>query len=163
MLLVPLTGDKLALKSTEGGVKVSSYTALKPEPAVYITEPLESGDRFVLFSDIMSVNGIEVTLDSSGLLKASSLLKRKYNLPQIGDTITTSLVDTAFKQEFMELKVTNVTISGREPRSIIVKCGTTSLSLADITDIKRKRGFEIFNHAAFVRYYSDYMPLGSKE
>lgn len=163
MLIAPVAGDKVTLQSTGGSAQVSSYTALKPEPAVYLTEPLESGERFTFFSDITSLNGIEVKTDSGGLLQASGLTKRKFNLPQPGDKIVTGLVETDFKQESMELEVTAVSLSGKEPHSLVVKCGKTTLSLADIQDIKRKRGSEPFNRKAFLRYYVDYMPIGAKE
>jgi hypothetical protein len=163
MLVAPVAGDKVTLQSTGGPAKVSSYTALKPEPAVYLTEPLESGERFTFFSDILSLNGVEVEQDSSNLLKASSLVKRKHNLPQVGDSIVTGLVETAFKQESMELEVTGVTLSGKEPRSLVVKCGKTVLNLTDIQDIKRKRGFEKFDRSGFLKYYVDYLPLGAKK
>jgi hypothetical protein len=162
MLIAPVAGDKLTLKSVEGELRVSSYTALKPEPAVYLTQPLESGDRFTFFSDITSLNGAEVELDPSNLLNASSLVRRKFNLPQVGDMITTTLIDTDFKNESIELEVTGVTLSGREPHSLIIKCGTTKLSLSDIQSITRKRGFETFNRKAFLKYYVDYLPLGTK-
>ena len=158
MLVVPVSGDKLTLMSTQTVLCVSSYTALKPEPAVYLTEPLESGDRFTFFSDITAINGISVK-PKNNLFDASGLIKRKYNLPQPGDTIITFLVDTSFKQETIELEITDVTISGKEPRSIVIKCGSTKLGLNEIQDIKRKRGFEKFNREAFLKYYVDYCPL----
>ncbi len=161
MLVVPVAGDKLSLMSSQGEWRVSTYTALKPEPAVYLTEPLESGDRFTFFSDITAINGIAVE-QSGGLLKASGLIKRKFNLPQPGDVIITGLIETAYKQEQMELEVTSVTISGKEPRSVVIKCGTTKLSLNDIQGIKRKRGFEKFERRGFLKYYIDYMPIGVK-
>jgi hypothetical protein len=162
MLVAPVAGDKLTLISVQEELKVSSYTALKPDPAVYLTEPLESGDRFAFFADITSLNGTEVELDSGGLLKASGLVKRKFNLPQVGDIITTGLVETDFKQENIELEVTAVNLAGKEPHTLVVKCGKTTLNLTDIQDIKRKRGFEEFNRKGFLRYYVDYLPLGAK-
>jgi hypothetical protein len=163
MLVAPVAGDKLTLLSVTGEVQVSSYTSLKPEPAVYLTEKLESGERFTFFSDIATLNGNEVKLDGGGLLQASGLVKRKHNLPQVGDTIITGLMETDYQQESMELEVTAVSLSGKEPHSLVIKCGKTNLTLADIQGIKRKRGSETFNRAAFLKYYVDYMPLGTKK
>ena len=162
MLIAPVAGDKLTLLSVEGEVKVSSYTALKPDPAVYLTEVLESGERFVFFADIATMNGAEVKLDSGGLLIAVGSIQRRFNLPQVGDSIITGLIETDYKQESAELVVTAVSLSGKEPHSLVIKCGKTNLALTDIQDIKRKRGFEKFNRTGFLKYYVDYLPLGSK-
>jgi hypothetical protein len=147
MFIVPLPEDKIRILSQPDLLKVKAYTSLKSEPAVYLTDVLPGGSRAVYLSDIIELNGVKVEYDSSSkLLEPLGLVKRKYNLPQIGDTITTSLIDTDHNPS----------------RSLDVICGKTTVSLNDILNIDRAHGFESFDQKNFTKLYLDYLPYTTK-
>jgi len=165
MFIVPLPGDKIRILSQPDLLKVKAYTSLKSEPAVYLTDVLPDGSRAVYLSDIIELNGVKVEYDSSSkLLEPLGLVKRKFNLPQIGDTITTSLIDTDFKKEQVKLEVTKLKLHDRHnpSRSLDVICGKTTVSLNDILNIDRAHGFESFDQKNFTKLYLDYLPYTTK-
>ncbi len=85
MLVVPLKGDVVRV---EGGVKytVLSYAAYKKQPAVYV-DAQGIDIKSIPFTDIKSINGTPVALTPSKVFRADSLLKRKMQLPQPGDSV----------------------------------------------------------------------------
>lgn len=166
MLVAPVAGDRIKVLSSPDELRVSSYTSLKSEPAVYLRVPLDDGSKAVYFSDIVELNGTPVEYDSeSKLLKAMGPLKRKYNLPQEHDTVVIKLIDTAFKQEATKLKVERIKLHSRsDPTKALLVCSKdTCVPLTDIVDIEREVGYEKFNRKAFIDYYLDYLPFNVKE
>ncbi len=162
MLIAPVTGDKIVTLSYQDVLRVSSYTSLKSEPAVYLKEALPDGSRAIYLSDIVEVNGVRVEYESgSKLLKALGPLRRKFNLPQEGDTVVTKLIETTFKQEEVSFEVTSLRLHerGQSTKSLSVKGKDISITLNEIIDIKRKIGGEPFKRTAFLAYYSDYLPF----
>jgi hypothetical protein len=146
-------------------LRVSSYTSLKSEPAVYLRQPLDDGSKAVYFSDIIEVNGSPVEYDSdSKLLKALGPIRRKFNLPQPRDTLTIKLVDTTFKQEAIKLIVEAVKLHSRnDPTKALLVCSKdTCVPLTEILDVEREVGFEKFNRSQFLHYYVDYLPFNAK-
>ena len=165
MLVAPVAGDKIKVLSSPDILRVSSYTSLKSEPAVYLREPLEDGSRAVYFSDIVEINGTPVEYDSaSKLLKALGPIKRKFNLPQPRDKVVTKLIDTAFKQEEVKLEVKDLRLHSRkEPsKALLVVTKDSSFPLTDIINIEREVGFEKFKRETFLQYYMDYLPYNVK-
>ena len=165
MYVVPLHGDKIRVLNEADLLRVKSYTSLKSEPAVYLTDVLADGTRAVYLSDIVELNGVKVEYDSDAkLLKALGPIKRKFNLPQPGDTVVTKLIDTDFKKEEVTLEVTRLKLHDqRNPsRSLEVICGDTIIGLSDILDIRRKVGAEQFDPKAFTKLYLDYLPYTAK-
>ena len=165
MLVAPVAGDRIKVLSSPDSLRVSSYTSLKSEPAVYLREPLQDGSRAVYFSDIVEINGTAVEYESdSKLLKALGPLKRKFNLPQEGDEIIIKLIDTAFKQEKVKLKVTGLRLHSRkEPsKALLVVTEDSSFPLTEILDIERSVGFERFKRESFLQFYLDYLPYNTK-
>jgi hypothetical protein len=91
MLIVPVKGDRIRTKDDSQYHRVSSFSSLKDEPAVYI-KPAGT-DPFVYFSDIVEINGVRVEYDSSSkVFNALGPLKRKYNIPQPKDSIFVKLL-----------------------------------------------------------------------
>lgn len=165
MYVVPLQGDKIRSMSEADLLRVKSYTSLKSEPAVYLTAVLADGARAIYLSDIIELNGVKVEYDSDAkLLKALGPIKRKFNLPQPGDTVVTKLIETDFKKEEVALTVTRLKLHDhRNPsRSLEVICGDTTISLTDIIDIRRKIGSDHFDAKAFHKLYLDYLPYSAK-
>lgn len=163
MFVVPVKGDKIKTKDDSAPRVVSSYTSLKDEPAVYLTAG-SSTDRYVYFSDIIEINGVAVEYDSpSKTFNALGPLKRKYNIPQPGDTIKIKLMDVHFKDETEEIDVDSIKLHSKkhgESRGLLI-CGEQScFTLSDILDLTRKSWTETFNSKKFQKYYFDYMPLG---
>lgn len=166
MLVIPVAGDKIATKDNSTPAKVSSFTSLKDEPAVYLV-PSTSSEKFVYFSDIVEINGVRVEyVPESKVFDALGPLKRKYNIPQPGDTITVKLKvvdynnDDSEKIEVKEIKLHSKKYGiGRG----LLTCGEKScFSIADILDIERDGWTEKFDQDRFRKYYSDYGPLGVK-
>jgi len=166
MLVAPVAGDRVKVLSSPDLLRVSSYTSLKSEPAVYLRQPLEDGSKAVYFSDIVEINGTPVEYDSdSKLLKALGPLKRKFNLPQPRDKVATKLIDTAFKQETVKLEVKDLRLHSRkEPsKALLVVTKDSSFPLSELIDIEREIGFEKFKREAFLQYYIDYLPMNFKQ
>lgn len=164
MLVALVKNDRVKLIGHEGVSRVSSYTSFKAKPAVYLKEPLEDGSRSAYFEDVIEVNGVRVEYDEeSHLLSALGPLKRAYQLPQPGDTVTYTLVETDYKEERVTavVKALRLHARGNESRSLQVKLeGTdTVLELTSILDIERKVGGETFNRAKFQHFYLDYLKL----
>lgn len=165
MFVVPVKGDKIKTKDDSAPRIVSSYTSLKDEPAVYLTANT-SQDKYLYFSDIVEINGVAVEYDSSSkTFNALGPLKRKYNIPQPGDTITVKLIDVNFKDETEDIELDSIKLHSKKygaGRGLLA-CGQKScFTLADIIDLKRDSWTETFNAEKFQKYYFDYMPLGIK-
>lgn len=161
MLIALVKNDKLKLVGKDGTHVVSSYTSLKTEPAVYLKEELEDGTKAVFFSDVLEVNGVKVKYDeSSKLLEALGPIKRSIHLPQPGDTVTYTLVETDYSEERVQGEVKDLRLHarGNPSKSLQVKVeGGTTLELTDIVNIERKVGGANFSRASFQRYYVDYL------
>lgn len=167
MLVALVKNDKVKLLGKEGIHRVSSYSSLKTQPAVYLKAPLDDGQRSAFFADIIEVNGVKVEYDDAAhLLVALGPLKRLYQLPQPGDKVTYTLVETDFKEEKVTSTVQDLRLHarGNPSKSLQVKVeGGTMLELTDIIDIDRKVGGERFDRAGFQHYYVDYLSFGKKD
>lgn len=168
MLIALVKNDKLKLLGQDGVYSVSSYTSLKAKPAVYLKEALADGTRAVFFSEVVEVNGIKVEYDdTTHLLSALGMLKRAVNLPQPGDTLTYTLVETDYDEEKVKAKVKDLRLHARGNPSkslqVTLESSDTVLELTDIIDIERKVGGERFSRSKFQHYYVDYLSFGKTE
>jgi hypothetical protein len=168
MLVALVKNDKIKLLGQDGVHVVSSYTSLKTQPAVYVKEPLPDGSRAAFFADVVEINGVKVQYDeSSKLLEALGPLKRSFNLPQPGDTVVYTLVETDYDEERVEAEVKDLRLHarGNATKSLQVKLvgSDTALELTDIVDIKRKVGNDVFNRVKFQHTYVDYLSYGSRD
>lgn len=167
MLVALVKNDRVKLIGHEGVHSVSSYTSLKSKPAIYLKEPLDDGSRSAFVEDVIEVNGVKVKYDESAhLLEALGLLRRKYQLPQPGDTVTYTLVETDFKEEKVKAVVKALRLHARDnpSKSLQVKLedNDTILELTSILDIERKIGGESFDRSKFQHYYLDYLAYEAK-
>lgn len=168
MLIALLKHDKLKLIGQDGLYTVSSYTSFKAKPAVYLTEPLADGSKAVFFSDVLEVNGVKVEYDDdSHLLDALGPLKRPIQLPQPGDKVVYTLVETDYSEEEVNAVVKSLRLHSHDnpTRSLQIKLenSETVLELTDIVDIERDHGGEQFNRSKFQRCYVDYMSFSKRE
>lgn len=154
MFVVPLPGDSV---ETEGGVKhtVLSYAAYKEQPAVYV-EAEGASTESVLFSDIKAINGTPVTLTPGKVFRADSLVKRKTQLPQIGDKVLVG--DAVIKVKSLKLraqgKLTNgIMVSGEDQNTK----EAIEVRIAGIERVTRADGDANFKSSAFRSLYKDYL------
>ena len=118
------------------------------------------------FKNIFEVNGIRVSYkEDSHMLKSMGPLKRLIQLPQPGDIVKYTLVETDFQEEVVEQKVVDLKLHARNnpSKSLQVKLENgTKLDLTQIVDIDRKIGGDKFDRAKFQQYYVDYLSLVKK-
>ena len=164
MLVVPVKGDKIRTKDDGTARRVSSFTSLKDEPAVYI-QPA-GNDPYVYFSDIVEINGVRVEyVSDSKVFDALGPLKRKFNIPQPKDKIGVKLVDVPYKNEVEEIVVTGLRLHSKkhgENRGLLTVCKDGVFNLGDIISIERSNWTERFDREKFKAYYFDYLPVGLK-
>lgn len=165
MLVALVKHDKLKLIGQDGVHVVSSYTSLKTKPAVYLRDPLPDGSRSAFFSEVSEVNGVKVEYDeASHLLEALGPLKRLIQLPQPGDKVTYTLVETDYDEERVQAVVKDLRLHARgnpgRSLQVILEDSDTALELTDIIDIERKVGGEAFDRSKLQHYYVDYLKLG---
>ena len=164
MLVVPVAGDKSHMLSSPEVLTVKSYTCLKSEPAVYVKELLADGTKSVFISEIININGVRVEYDdSSKLLTALGPLRRKFYLPQPGDKVEFSLIQTSFKQEKITRTVEKIRFASKhnvgKENTLEIICGEAPLSLRDVLGIQTSSSTAPFDHREFLKYYFDYLPL----
>lgn len=164
MFVVPVSGDRVKTKDSGDIRKVSSFSSLKDEPAVYVKPG--GSDNYVYFSDIVEINGVSVEYDiDSKVFNALGPLRRRYNLPQPKDTIKVKLIEVTFKDEFEELDVTGLRLHSKKygaGRGLLVITKEGEFSIGEVKDVIHRDFKEKFNEDRFKRYYFDYMPTGMK-
>lgn len=164
MFVVPVPGDKIRTKDDGEIKKVSSYTSLKDEPAVYVKPAGTSS--YVYFSDIIEINGVKVEYSpDSKVFDALGPLKRRFNIPQPKDTINIRVINASFNTDTEDLEVTNIRLHSKrygEGRGLLIITKEGSFSLGDIHDIKRQGWSERFDVQAFKKFYFDYLPIAVK-
>jgi hypothetical protein len=164
MFVLPVAGDKITTKDSGDARTVSSFTSLKDEPAVYLK--LSGVDNFVYFSDIVTINKVEVEFDTeSKVFNALGPLRRKFNLPQPKDTIKIKFKDVSYDDEQEELEVTSLRLHSKRygaGRGLLVITKEGEFAISEITDIIHRDFNEKFNQANFKKYYFDYLAIGMK-
>lgn len=164
MLIVPLAGDKI---ETKDGMEftVLEYTNYKERgPAVYVEHTASIPSDAVYFFDIAKVNGVSVTFGGGKVFKASGAIKRKFHLPQPGDTITVRSGGSAVDMKVSGLKLHSKTEGLAKGLLVQVKTeGETSYyRLGEIIDIHRSIGNDMFDRSKFLRVYKDYVGYTKK-
>jgi len=160
MLVVPLKGDKI---ETKDGVEftVLSFSNYKDKgPAVYVEHTPSVPSDAVYFFDIHKINGKVVEfVPGQKVFRATGELKRRYQLPQVNDTVTfrgkegsTDLVVTGLKLHKKNELAKGLFVVGTEKDSD----EKVYVRLDQITDIKRDIGNDMFKRDSFLSYYSDY-------
>jgi hypothetical protein len=164
MFVVPVSGDRIKTKDSGDIRKVSSFSSLKDEPAVYIKPG--GSDNYIYFSDITEINGVAVEYDSaSKVFNALGPLRRRFNLPQPKDSIKVKLVDVSFKDDLEELVVTGLRLHSRKygaGRGMLIITKEGEFPLSDLKDILHRDFTEKFDEMRFRRYYFDYLSVNMK-
>jgi hypothetical protein len=154
MFVVPLIGDSIDVGA---GVThtVLSYAALKDQPAVYV-ESEGADTQSVEFSAIKKINGTPVTLSTSKIFTASSLVKRTVQLPQPGDKVTVG--GQVLKVKALKLrehgKLTNGLLVAGVPEG---SDEVTTVRASQIDRIERANGDTNFKRAAFLSLYKEFL------
>lgn len=161
--IVPVTGDKLKIVDNDSQFVVTSYTNMKTEPAVYVNAQ-EGENNVVYFYDISEINDVKVDFNrSSKTFDSLGILKRKFNLPQPGDTITVRKKTPDGELEDSDVIVKNIKLHNKSEgisRGLVVCDEDTCYDLLSIKNIIRKTGSEKFDLKKFQKYYFDYLPYG---
>lgn len=164
MFVVPVKGDKIRTKDDGTYKRVSSFSSLKDEPAVYVQPAGNS--PYVYFSDIVEINGVRVVYNSeSKIFEALGPMKRKFNLPQPKDVIEVKLIEVPFKDETEKFTVTGIKLNSKKHtvgQGILVKCKEGQFSLSDLISIERTNWTERFDREQFKKLYFDYLPINIK-
>lgn len=161
MLVVPIIGDKV--KTHDGGEhEVVGYNNYKTKgPAVFADGGFRKPPLTIYFFDIDRINGVRVTFQNgSKVLDAHGILKRKYQLPQINDTIIVASGDP-MDDEGGKVLVKNLKLHNKQAglsRGLLVLGDDDILyGLKEIIDIKRREGgTSLFDMKKFQRLYSEY-------
>lgn len=163
--VVPVVGDNIKVTDNETPFKVTSYTNMKQEPAVYVDVP-KGENNVVYFYDIEEINGVRVDFNrSSKMFETLGLLKRKQNLPQPGDEITVVGKSLDGSPEDVKTVVKAVKLHNKLEglsRGLVVCDENTCYDLTQIKHIDRKTGSEKFDSAKFQKYYFDFLPYAKK-
>jgi hypothetical protein len=164
MFVVPVSGDKITTKDSGDARTVSSFSSLKDEPAVYLR--LSGSNNYVYFSDIITINGVDVEYDTnSKVFNALGPLRRKFNLPQTKDTIKVKFKDISYDDEQEELEVTGLRLHSKRygaGRGLLVITKEGEFALSELRDIIHRDFKERFDEARFKKYYFDYLSVGMK-
>lgn len=159
MLLVPLKDDKI---ETKDGITYSvlSYTNYRDKgPAVYVEHTPSVPSDAVYFFDIAKINGITVEyVTGSKIFRSLGKVKRKFQLPQISDSISFRTSNGIVEQQVVGLKLHK---KGELAKGLQVQVkddtGETSLvRISQIIDIQRDIGNDVFSRDKFLSYYEDY-------
>lgn len=167
MLVVPVRGDRVLTKDHSEPLTVSSYTNLKPAPAVYVRG--EDFSESIELASILELNGVKVKFHKDAkVLEALGPLRRRHNLPQPGDKITVRLIklptDAADATEQVDVKHLRLHDQGKGISRGLLACSADACyTLKDVIAIDRKVGSEPFDAKSFQRYYLDYMPYSGGE
>lgn len=158
-LTVPLKGDTI---TTKDGVeyKVTSYTNYRSlGPAVHVEHTEDVPSEPAYFNDIAKINGIHVDfVPGQKVFKASVAIRRKFQLPQVGDAITFKDGGKVLTAEVKSLKLHK---KSDLAKGLLVKCSNEDdtdylVRLDDIVDIERDIGNDLFAKDSFLKLYDDY-------
>ncbi len=160
MFVVPVKGDKI---ETKEGVQftVLSFTNYREKgPAVFVEHTAGVPSDAVYFFDILKINGKTVEfVPGSKVFKTTGEIRRKVQLPQLGDHVTYK-----DKNGRGTMKVKGLKLHKRDELSkglFVVGEGEDSedkltIRIANIIDIERDIGNDLFSRDRFLTYYSDY-------
>lgn len=162
MFILPLRGDKIGVKGLADEQVVTSYSALKKGGALYVKQPLDPSIPYISPEAVDAINGVLVTQKDNGLFTPKGMVRRKQNLPQLGDTIEIILSTSAQGiEDHAFFEVTDLKLAHKPMSPLLVICDKSKFNLGEIKGIKRKLGFEVFNERTFKKLYLDYLPVGN--
>lgn len=163
MLIIPIAGD--TIKNANGmPYTVLSYLNYDSRGPAVIAESYSGGPQeTIYFQDISELNDIPVKMiknqDGYKVLETDGYISRKYQLPQVGDKISTNKDgdDLEYFVSRIKLHVINAFTKGLifdvylEHKEMSIEVG-----IADITNIEH----QIFERDKFLEFYSDYAEKG---
>lgn len=166
MLIVPIPGDKIKVANGEI-FKVVEYTRFKSAgPAVYCQVQDSKALTLVYFFDIEEINGIDVEYKKSAhLFKALGKIKRKFHLPQKGDTVyitrkgVSNEDDDSLTKQTVEVNRVEIKLgkSGLVHGLYILDDDKNLFNVKNILDIESDIGVQAFDRSGFIKYYKEYI------
>jgi hypothetical protein len=164
MLVVPINGDIITTED-DNEFTVAGFTNFKDKgPAVYVKSNDDTKATLpIYFFDIKNLNGIKVEFNnSSKVLNALGIIKRKIHLPQKEDSIFIERDDeNETEVKVKELKLHNKNI-GLSRGLVVIGDDKVVYSLGSINRIKRTHGDSFFDKAKFLKLYTDYLGYNGK-
>lgn len=136
---------------------VEAYTRLGDSPEIYVRVGEDEEALTVRFRDVSHINGTPVSFDrASNCFRALGTLRRKYPLPQPGDTLT--------DERGVEHKVASVRLQKKrygEMRGLfIIADDKTAVNIKNVRGLVfHDSGLELKNVGGLQAYYIDYLPL----
>ncbi len=176
MLVVPIKGDIITTED-DNEFTVAGFTNFKNKgPAIYVKSNPDSDSQTTLpiyFFDIKNLNGIKVEFNNtSKVLNALGMFKRKHHLPQKDDYIFIDIDEedddteedkdaTSKKVKVKDLKLHNKNI-GLSRGLVVLGDDGVVYSLQSINRIKRSHGDSFFDKSQFLKLYKDYLGYNGK-
>lgn len=157
MIVVPVKKDTVT--TVDGEYEVISYSNIDTKgPCVYCKDGQSTVK--IYFKDISAINGVTVQLKKTrakNVFEADEFIERKYELPDLGVTITVLNEDIE-----RELLVKRVVLHKVDSLSsgLVFECSdpetdeVSDVTLDKIVDVSKT----IFKKSGFKAYYSDYFP-----
>ncbi len=177
MLVLPIKGDIITTED-DNEFTVAGFTNFKDKgPAIYVKSNPDAEAKTTLpiyFFDIKNLNGIKVEFNnSSKVLNALGMLKRKHHLPQKDDYIFIEIDEddndeeesntnsSSKKVKVKDLKLHNKNI-GLSRGLVVLGDDGVVYSLQSINRIKRSHGDSFFDKSQFLKLYKDYLGYNGK-
>lgn len=160
MFVLPIKGDKI---ETKDGVQftVLSYTNYREKgPAVFVEHTAGVPSDAVYFFDILKINDKTVEyVPGSKVFKTAGEVKRKIQLPQVGDQVTYKDKNGRGTMTVKGLKLhkrdelsKGLFVVGEDQDGD----DRVMVRIANIIDLDRDIGNDLFSRDRFLSYYSDY-------
>ncbi len=160
MLIVPLPGDKIEIKSGIVSTVLSFSNYGKAGPAVFI-QSLDSGKKTesIAYTSVVAINETPVTLTGGKVFSSPGAIKRKIQLPQPGDKVLANGI-------VISVQSLKLALRGDLSKGLVLvgenydTKDRVVLPIREIVQIDRALGSDVFSRKAFLELYKDY--LGSK-
>jgi hypothetical protein len=160
MFVLPVKGDKIETKDGVTFTALSFTNYREKGPAVFVEHTAGVPSDAVYFFDILKINDKAVEyIPGSKVFKTAGEIRRKFQLPQVGDTVT-------FKDKegrgVMKVKGLKLHKRGELAKGLFVvgegdeDDERKTVRIAHVIDIERDIGNDLFSRDRFLSYYSDY-------
>jgi len=160
MFVVPVKGDKIETKDGIAFTVLSFTNYREKGPAVYVEHTAGVPSDAVYFFDINKIEGKTVEyVPGAKIFKATGEIKRRFQLPQVADTITfkDKIGTKTAKVVGLKLHKRNELAKGLFVIAEEEEGGDkVQVRLPQIIDIDRDIGNDLFSRDKFLSYYSDY-------
>lgn len=157
MLILPIPGDKVEVKSGTQYTVLSYSNYGKEGPAVFVESPDKTAKpSSILFSVITGINGSPVQLTAQKIFKLNGRIKRSVQLPQPGDFI---------KSQGTQFQVLSLKLAVRAnlAKGLLLVCEDVNtkkkqdIPASEIESLEHANGSDLFSVSQFKKLYKDYL------